>query len=109
MIAECKRERKRKQDLHCYALEISKTAHDADTPAVLNNPIVIRGLKNIFIDGLRQKKTAQLFIQEDVPNLQAVLSRAIRQELLQHTFQRKLIMIPMEVDHVDQNNAELGT
>ena len=71
--------------------------------------IVIRGLKNIFIDGLRQKKTAQLFIQEDVPNLQAVLSRAIRQELLQHTFQRKLIMIPMEVDHVDQNNAELGT
>ena len=108
----------RKQDLHCYAQKISETARDAYTPDELNNPIVIRELKNIFIDGLRQKKTAQLLIQEDVPNLQAALARAIRQELLQQTFQLRQVntfdndrrdIVNMEVDQVDQNNAELGT
>ena len=48
-------------------------------------------LKHIFIDGLRQKKTAQILIQEEVPNLQAALARAIRQELLQQTFQLKVL------------------
>ena len=103
----------RKQDLHCYAQKISETAREAYTPDKLNNPLVIRELKNIFIDGLRQKKTAQILIQEEVPNLQAALARAIRQELLQQTFQLRQVntfdndrreIVNMEIDQVDQRN-----
>ena len=108
----------RKQDLHCYAQKIMETAREAYTPDELNNPLVIREIKNIFIDGLRQKKTAQILIQEDVPTLQAALARAIRQELLHQTFQLRQVntfdndrndIINMEVDHVDENIAETGT
>ena len=69
-------------------------------------------LKNIFIDGLKDHKTAQTLIREDVSNLQAALQRAIRDDLLQQTYRLRLIhnsgsddrhIEDMDVDYLERN------
>ena len=76
----------RKQGLHSFAQRIQDTAREAYSEAELRNPIVVRELKNIFIDGLRDHHISRMLIKEDVDDLYGALNRAIRDDLLNQTY-----------------------
>jgi len=110
-----KLKQERKQGLHSFAQCIQDTAREAYTAAEINNPLVIRELKNIFIDGLRDHRISQRLIKEDVADIDAALNRAIRDELLSQTFRLRHLttddsdhrhITDMDVDaiHVDEQN-----
>lgn len=92
-----KLKQEKKQGLHSYAQVIKQTANEAYNAAEMQNPIVIRELKDIFINGLRDHKMAQNLIKDNVQTLHEALQRAIRDDLLQQTY--KLRSINNENEH----------
>ena len=91
----------RKQGLHNFAQIILDTSREAYTPDELQNPVVIRELKNIFIDGLRDHKISQMLIRENVATIQDALQRAVRDELLQQTYKLRNLT---NTDNTDKRN-----
>ena len=110
-----KLKQERKQGLHSFAQSIQDTAREAYTPEELQNPLIVRELKNVFIDGLRDHKTAQSLIREDVPTLHQALQRAIRDDLLQQTYRLRQITTDhdnrkvehMEIDHIEKSDQNI--
>ena len=105
----------RKQGLHSFAQKVLELAREAYTPDELNNPIVVRELKNIFIDGLRDHRTAQHLIKNDVADLQAALQLAVRDELLQRTYRLRQLgthesdrrnIEDMDIDCIEQDKTD---
>lgn len=96
-----KLKQERKQTLHAFAQQIKETAREAYDRCDYVSPIVTRQLRDIFIDGLKCHRTAQLLIREQVDDLDEALERSVRQELLQQTYKLR------QVDIIDPHGREI--
>ena len=96
-----KLKQERKQTMHYFAQKIIETASEAYSEEEYASPIVTRQIRDIFIDGIKCHKTSQLLIRENVADLPKALNRAVRQELLLHTYRLR------EVDTIDDQGRNV--